>query len=122
MSIEFRRPTTDDVPNAWHVEKKIDESGIYVRITPESGVRTNEIVHATQVRKMAMGILRSLGFEQRMDEVELILGEFATNDVEHGGGIDEVGIVYRPETLEVKTVNQLPPGALGWQKRARTAD
>ena len=106
MSIEQEWRTAEESPNPWRVEQIfVDVNGVRVRLTPEGDMHATEVVHAVQARKMAMEVLRSLGFTQRLEDIELILGEFTTNCIEHGDEIKEVDIDYDPDVLQIQTVN-----------------
>lgn len=109
--MSFERPTPDQPPANWKIEKTVFESHIEIRITPEGGESASEKIHVTQVRKLALGVLAQLGITQRTDEIALIVNEFTANCIEHGDGIREVDLdLLQSEVLRVRTVNGVREG------------
>lgn len=103
------RLSADQSPASWKIEKTVSENHIEIRITPEDGQPASETLHVMQVRKLALGVLEQLGITRRVDEIALIVTEFAANCVEHGDGIREVDLALQAETLRVQTVNGVRP-------------
>lgn len=93
----------------WKIEKIISDHHIEIHITPETGYNANEVVDVSRVRKLALGVLSELGVTRRLDEIALVVDEFATNCVEHGDGIREVGLAIHSKDLRVRTVNRVRP-------------
>jgi anti-sigma regulatory factor (Ser/Thr protein kinase) len=93
----------------WKIEKIISDHHIEIRIIPESGYNANEAVDVASVRKLALSVLKQMGVTRRLDEIALVVDEFATNCVEHGDGIQEVDLGIQAEDLRVRTVNRIRP-------------
>ncbi len=93
----------------WKIEKIVSDHHIEIRIIPESGYNANETVDVANVRKLALGVLMQMGVTRRLDEIALVMDEFATNCVEHGDGIQELGLGIQSEDLRVRTVNRIRP-------------
>lgn len=91
----------------WKIEKIVSDHHIEIHITPERGYNANEAVDVSRIRKLALGVLSDLGVTRRLDEIALVVDEFATNCVEHGDGIREVGFDIQAEDLRVRTVNRV---------------
>ena len=99
------RLPTDQPYAGWKIEKTVSDHHIEIRITPENGQNANEAEHVAQVRKLTLSVLAQLGITRRLDEIALIVDEFAANCVEHGDGIHEVDLDLQPDVLRVQTVN-----------------
>ena len=93
----------------WKIEKIVSDHHIEIHITPENGYNANEAVDVARVRKLALGVLSEVGVVRRLDEIALVVDEFATNCVEHGDGIREVGFDIQAQDLRVRTVNHVRP-------------
>jgi anti-sigma regulatory factor (Ser/Thr protein kinase) len=93
----------------WKIEKIISDHHIAIHITPEDGYNANETVDVARIRKLALGVLLEVGITRRLDEIALIVDEFATNCVEHGDGIREVDFDIQADDLRVRTVNRIRP-------------
>jgi anti-sigma regulatory factor (Ser/Thr protein kinase) len=97
-------------PIAWSSEERAHEGLVVdVRIVPETDAHATETIDAMAVRKLTMEILRRLGFKQgqRLNDIELVVGEFVANCIEHGGELLEVAIAYDPgpARLHIQTSN-----------------
>jgi anti-sigma regulatory factor (Ser/Thr protein kinase) len=121
MSRSFEK--IGDQVTPWTVDKQNleDDFAVEVRISSD---RATEELHVHQARVIAGKVLRYLGVTKGMrGDAAIIISEFGANAVEHGGGLQDLYLVWtpsatgRPETLDITVINptEIEDGAPGME-------